>query len=166
MLPLIIALSQLPALVATSGGIAQFAGCGVTLNCAFVTPADAMEPKVAGLKLYEHAENDAESVTALLGMVKVHDGLVPQPRELLDHVENANSGSGVARIVTCDPCARVDVPVGEVVPPALVVTVRLNVGVLARTKFATKLTGCVGIANVQEVPADAQGENPDQLSKT
>ena len=99
-------------------------------------------------------------------MVKVQDRFVPQPRELLDHVENANSGSGVARIVTCDPCARVDVPVGEVVPPALVVTVRLNVGVLAGTKFATKLTGWAGIANVQEVPTDAQGENPDQLSKT
>ena len=165
-MPLIVVLSQLPVLVATGVGIAQLAGCGVTLNCAFVTPADAMEPKVAGLKLYEHAENDAESVTALLGMVKVQDGLVPQPKELPDHVENANSGSGVARIVTCEPCARVDVPAGEVAPPALVVTVRLNVGVLAGTKFATKLTGWAGIANVQEVPTDAQGENPDQLSKT
>ena len=97
-------------------------------------------------------------------MVKVQDGLVPQPRELIDHVENANSGSGVARIVTCEPCARVDVPVGEVMPPALVVTMRLNVGVLARTKFATKLTGCVGMVNVHEAPADAHGA--DQLSNT
>ena len=145
MLPLIVALSQLPVLVATGAGIAQLAGCGVTVNCAFVTPADAMEPKVAGLKLYEHAENDAESVTALLGMVKAQDGLVPQPSELLDHVENANSGFGVARIVTCDPCARVDVPVGDVVPPAPAVTVRLNVGVPAGTKFATKFMACAEI---------------------
>ena len=99
-------------------------------------------------------------------MVKVQDGFAPQPKELLDQAEKTNSGSGVARIVTCEPCARVDVPVGEVVPPVPADTVRLNVGVPANAKFATKLTGCVGIANVQEVPADAQGENPDQLSKT
>ena len=157
-MPLIVALSQLPVLVATGAGIAQLAGCGVTVNCAFVTPADAMEPKVAGLKLYEHAENDAESVTALLGMVKAQDGLVPQPSELLDHAEKANSGFGVATIVTCDPCARVDVPVGDVVPPAPAVTVRLNVGVPVGTKFATKFMACAGMVNTHVAPCVAQGE--------
>ena len=106
-----------------------------------LTPADAMALKLAGAKLYVHAANDAESVTALLGIVNVQDGFVPQPNELLDHAENANSGFGVARIVTCEPCARVDLPVGEVVPPDPAVTVRLNVGVLAKAKLATMFTG-------------------------
>ena len=158
MLPLIVALSQLPVLVATGAGIAQLAGCGLTVNDALLTPVDAIELKVGGVKLYEHAENDAESVTALLGMVKVQDGFVPQPRELIDHVENANSGSGVAKIVTCVPCARVDVPVGEVVPPVPAVTVRLNVGVPVGTKFATKFMACAGMVNTHVAPCTAQDE--------
>ena len=90
-------------------------------------------------------------------MVKVQERFVPQPRELLDHVENANSGSGVARIVTCEPCARVDVPVGKVVPPAPELTVRLNVGALVGTKFATKFTACAGMVKVQVGPCASHG---------
>ena len=85
-------------------------------------------------------------------MVNVQDGFVPQPSELVDHAEKANSGFGVARIVTCDPSARVDVPVGEVVPPAPAVTVRLNVGAPVGTKFATRFTACAGMVKVHVAP--------------
>ena len=123
-----------------------------------LTPADAMALKLAGAKLYVHAANDAESVTALLGIVNVQDGFVPQPNELLDHAENANSGFGVARIVTCEPCARIDVPVGEVVPPAPAVTLRSKVGVLVGTKLATKFTACAGMVKVHVAPCTVQAE--------
>ena len=89
---------------------------------------------------------------------------MPQPRELLDHVENANSGLCVATIVTCEPCARVDVPVGEVVPPTPAVTVRLNVGVLVGTKFATKFTACAGIVKTHVAPCATQGAKSVQLA--
>ena len=96
-------------------------------------------------------------------MVNVQDGFVPQPRELLDHVEKPNSEFGVATIVTCEPCARVDVPVGVVVPPAPAVTVRLNVCAPVGTKFATRFTACAGMVKVHVAPCETQGAKPDQL---